>query len=120
MKLLSGKPGFGDYCINIALLLYAIAPVTEKKDVVFFLDNILSVVFVVLYVINSCVAYGKDREKFLSGFTDITPNTVFNGMVIIAGIAVGYSMDLPNVVMVWCFFLFLYIIYIVIPARGKR
>ena len=86
---------------RLALLLFAISPVTEKKDWIFYTNSFLIIsLFVVsiIYVIHTCK---KDRKEGLKFFVGDTDDNASYAMISLVGLIVSYSMDLNNIAWIW-------------------
>ena len=104
------------YCFSVFLLLFAISPVTEMNDVIFYTLTAIMGLSILVMLISGIVSISKDKKGFVK--SALTPNIPFKFFYVLtaaAGIVVGYSMN-SNIYKFWIFFLVLEIIAILTPA----
>ena len=104
------------YCFSTFMLLFAISPVTEANDVVFYTLSAIMGVILLVILVSAGISISKDKKGFVkSALTPNIPFKFFDVLTSVVGIVVGYSMN-SNSYQFWIFLLVLTIIAILIPT----
>lgn len=100
-----------------ALLLYAIAPVTESKDWIFYIISTLIIGLFIASIICAVLMWKKSRKDFIEYVLGRKQDNLYDIMIAIAGFIVSYSMDAMNYSYFWCFVLIFAIMELIYPFR---
>lgn len=106
------------FCLpRLALLLYAILPVTENKDWVFYTCAIFILISFLIFFVSVVIAYRKDRKNIKTYICGTPHDNLFDMFISLAGIIVCYSIDIPNRAIFWLFLLIMAIFQILYPTK---
>ena len=104
------------YCFSVFLLLFAIQPVTEANDVMFYTLSAVMGLSILIILISGIISISKDKKGFIKSV--LAPNTPFQFFYIltaVVGIIVDYSLN-SNGYKGWIFMLILLIIPLLAPS----
>ena len=105
---------------RLALLLYAIAPVTENKEWVFYTLSPLIIVSFLFSFIWAIQIWRKSSNDFIEYIIGSKRDNLYDLIIAFVGIIVNYSLDVPNGLYFWCFVLVFAIIELVYPFKLNK
>ena len=98
---------------NFVLLLCSIMPITENQEVIFYLNVVLGVVFLILWIVGEIF-----NRKFVNILQWSVAERIYSALIAVCGIMIRYSMDLPiSQILMWWFILVVSIGTLVIPDK---
>ena len=103
MDVKSIKTRITFYAPRLALLLFAIAPLTESKDWIFYTNSFLVIGLFALSIIEGVRVYRKEKENFIGYMVGDLQDNLYDLIIGIIGLIVCYSMNLPNRAYFWWF-----------------
>lgn len=106
------------YCFSVFLLLFAIQPVTETNDVMFYTLSAVMGLSILIMLVSGIISISKNKRGFIK--SAVTPNTPFQFFYIltaVVGIVVDYSLN-SNAYKGWIFMLILLMIPVLVPSPG--
>lgn len=111
-------PGFNilSYCFSVFLLCFAIQPVTEANDVMFYTLSAVMGLSILIMLVSGIISISKDKKGFIKSV--LAPNTPFQFFYIltaVVGIIVDYSLN-SNGYKGWIFMLILFMIPALVPS----
>lgn len=116
MKRMAFNFNIRPYCFSIFLLLFAISPVAESNDVVYYAILAVMLLSLLVMLASAIISISKDKKGFIE--SAIAPPDVhfwfFYILTSLVGIVVGYSLN-SDTYKFWIFLLVLMIIPILIP-----
>ena len=104
------------YCFSVFLLIFAIQPVTESNDVIFYTLSAVMGLSILIMLVSGIISLSKNKRGFIK--SAVTPNTPFQFFYIltaVVGIIVDYSLN-SNGYKGWIFMLILLMIPVLIPS----
>jgi hypothetical protein len=104
------------YCFSVFLLIFAIQPVTESNDVIFYTLSAVMGLSILIMLVSGIISLSKNKRGFIK--SAVTPNTPFQFFYIltaVVGIVVAYSLN-SNAYKGWIFMLILFMIPVLIPS----
>ena len=104
------------YCFSVFLLIFAIQPVTESNDVIFYTLSAVMGLSILIMLVSGIISLSKNKRGFIK--SAVTPNTPFQFFYIltaVVGIVVAYSLN-SNAYKGWIFMLILLMIPVLIPS----
>ena len=104
------------YCFSVFLLIFAIQPVTESNDVIFYTLSAVMGLSILIMLVSGIISLSKNKRGFIK--SALTPNTPFQFFYIltaVVGIIVDYSLN-SNAYKGWIFMLILLMIPVLIPS----
>ena len=106
------------YCFSVFLLIFAIQPVTESNDVIFYTLSAVMGLSILIMLVSGIISLSKNKRGFIK--SAVTPNTPFQFFYIltaVVGIVVAYSLN-SNAYKGWIFMLILLMIPVLVPSPG--
>ena len=103
-------------CFSVFLLIFAIQPVTESNDVIFYTLSAVMGLSILIMLVSGIISLSKNKRGFIK--SAVTPNTPFQFFYIltaVVGIVVAYSLN-SNAYKGWIFMLILLMIPVLIPS----
>ena len=113
---MSQKFNIRPHCFSVFLLLFAIQPVAEANDVMFYTLSAVMGLSILIMLVSGIISISKGKKGFIK--SAVTPNTPFQFFYIltaVVGIIVDYSLN-SNGYKGWIFMLILLIIPVLAPA----
>lgn len=91
------------YIPRLALFLFAIAPLTESNDWIFYINSVLIIGLFVLAIVGAVQVYRKDKENFIGYMAGSLQDNLYDLIIGIIGLIISYSMNLPRLAYFWWF-----------------
>lgn len=117
MKRIAFNFNIRPYCFSIFLLLFAISPVTEANDMMYYSLLAVMGLSILVMLVSAIISISKDKKRFIE--SAIVPPDVhfwfFYMLTSVVGIVIGYSLN-SDTYKFWIFLLVLMIIPILIPT----
>lgn len=108
----------GEYYMTFGFLLLLIEPVTYPNETASRICLFLLAVCLVLFT--ASILRFRKNESFINYLQRITPNTIFQALISVTGIIMGYAINSPGTIAFWCLMLSGDIIGIIVPAMKKN
>lgn len=102
---------------RIAFLLYALSPLIENIDCLYYINSFLIIALFIVSVIGYGKIYKKNKAYFLKYLIGSTIDNLYDLAIAITGIGISYFMHLNNRAYFWWFILILTIIELLFPAK---
>lgn len=116
MERMNPRLNIHPYCFSAFLLLFAIQPVTEAHDVMFYTLSAVMGLSILIMLVSGIISISKSKKGFIKSV--LAPNTPFQFFYIltaVVGIIVDYSLN-SNGYKGWIFMLILLIIPLLAPS----
>jgi len=103
---------------TLGLLLWAISPVTENNDWLFYTCAVLSILSFLVFITGLIIVYKKDRKKFPTYLLGTPRDNLFYLFISIAGIIICYSLGIFDHAYFWWFLLIASILQLLFPNKN--
>ena len=118
MKYLDFLLRGGEYYMTFGFLLLLIEPVTYPNETASWICLFLLAACLVLFA--ASILRFRENESFINYLQRITPNTIFQALISVAGIIMGYAINSTETIAFWCLMLSGDVIGIIVPAMKKN
>lgn len=86
---------------GIGLLFWAIMPVTENSDWLYYTCAGLCFLAFSMFIAGSVIVYQEEREKFTTFILGTPRDNIYQIFIALAGIAICYAMNHTNLSCIW-------------------
>lgn len=90
------------YIPRLALFLFAVAPLTESNDWIFYINSVLIIGLFVLSIVGAVRVYRKDKGDFIGYMAGSLQDNLYDLIIGIIGLIISYSMNLRIAYFWWC------------------
>jgi hypothetical protein len=103
---------------RLGFLLWAISPIIENIDWLFYTCVILGILSVLAFAISLITVYKKNRKNFPTYFLGTPRDNLFDLFISIAGIIICYSLGIFDHAYLWLFLLTASILQLLFPSKN--